>query len=331
MVLRPYIRTTMLFLSEKDVLEVFPMETALERIEASFVAQGHHQAMCQVRQRLFLPAVSLHYMAGALPGEHLLGMKIYTVSRGTLRFVVLLYDADKGELLAMIEADHLGRIRTGAASGVATKYLSRPDSSTLAVIGAGRQARTQIEAISLVRRLNQVRVYSRDEAKRQAFCKEIRERLQVDVVAAETAEAAIRSSDIAVTATSSGVPVLFGDWLSPGTHVNAIGANIASRRELDDQALLHASVIAVDSLDQAKVEAGDLIQGFRDSPERWESVTELKDIIAGNQPGRRAPEEITVFKSTGIALWDVAAAGVIYQRALEAGLGRHLELSKDLA
>jgi alanine dehydrogenase len=321
----------MLFLSERDVLELFPMETAIERVEASFVAQAHHQATNQVRQRMFLPAVSLHYMAGAWAGENLLGMKIYTVSRGSLRFVVLLYDATKGELLAMIEADHLGRIRTGAASGVATKHLSRPASSALGLIGSGRQARTQLHAVSMVRQLARVRVYSRDPRIREAFCKETSDQLHLDVIPVESAEAAVQSSDIVITATSSRSPVLFGDWLSPGTHINAIGANIASRRELDDAALIRATAISVDFLDQAKVEAGDLIQGFRDAPQRWESVTELKEIIAGNHPGRRSPEDVTIFKSTGIALLDVAAAGAIYHRAVKAGLGKEIELSKDLA
>jgi alanine dehydrogenase len=320
----------MLFLSERDVLELLPMETALERLEAIFVAQAHHQVVNQVRQRMFLPTVSLHYMAGAWTGESILGMKIYTASRGNLRFIVLLYDANQGELLAMIEADHLGRIRTGAASGVATKHLSRQDSSRLAVIGTGRQARTQLHAVSLVRRLTSVRVYGRDQGRREAFCKEIREQLHLDIMPVESAEAAVRSSDIVVTATSARSPVLFGDWLNPGTHINAVGANIATRRELDDAVLLRATVISVDFLEQAKIEAGDLIQGFRDTPQRWESITELKDVVAGNQPGRRSADGITLFKSTGIALWDVAAAGAIYSRALKAGLGSEIILSKDL-
>jgi alanine dehydrogenase len=321
----------MIFLSEKDVLQLFPMETALQRIEASFVAQAQHQAVSQVRQRLFLAHVSLHYMAGAWAGENLLGMKIYTVSRGSLRFVVLLYDATKGELLAMIEADHLGRIRTGAASGVATKHLSRPDSVTVGLVGSGRQASTQLHAISLVRRLERVRVYSRDPHKREAFCKRASEQFDIDVKSAETAEAAVRSSDIVVTATSSQSPVLSGDWLAPGTHINAIGANIASRRELDDATLLRAKLISVDLLEQAKLEAGDLIQGFREAPQRWEAVTELKEIVMGRQPGRQSPDDVTIFKSAGIALWDVAAAGAIYYEAVKTGHGREIELSEDLS
>jgi alanine dehydrogenase len=322
--------TTMILLAERDVQQLFPMQAALQRIETSFVAQAHHEAVSQVRQRMFLSSVSLHYMAGAWAGENLLGMKIYTVSRGSLRFLVLLYDATQGELLAVIEADHLGRVRTGAASGVATKHLSRPDSATLALIGSGRQARTQLHAISLVRHLDRVRVYSRDERRRETFCNEAREQFRLEVTPVESAEAAIRSSDIVVTATSSQSPVLSGEWLAPGTHVNAIGANIASRRELDDAALRLANSISVDLLEQAKIEAGDLIQGFRDLPERWEAIAELKDIVAGTHPGRQVPDDVTIFKSTGIALWDVAAAGFIYQQAVKMGMGREIELSQAL-
>jgi alanine dehydrogenase len=321
----------MLFISEKDVLDLFPMEAALQRIEESFVAQANHQAASQVRHRMFLPNVSLHYMAGAWAGENLLGLKVYTVARGNMRFVVLLFDANKGELLAMVEADHMGRIRTGAASGVATKYLSRPDSSSLAVIGTGRQARTQLHAISLVRSLSRVRAYSRDERKREAFAKEISEQLHLDATPAESAEAAVVSADIVVTATSSRSPVLLGEWLAPGTHINAIGANIASRRELDDAALLRATTIAVDFLEQAKLEAGDLIQGFRDSPQRWEGVTELKDIVTGKHTGRRSAGDVTLFKSAGIALWDVVAAGTVYQQAVKTGAGKEIELSSEMA
>ncbi len=321
----------MLVLTENDVLDLFTIEAALDSVKASFLAQAHHNAVNQPRQRIFLRDVSLHYMAGALPADNLMGLKVYTVSQGLLRFMVLLYKADNGEMLALIEADHLGRMRTGAASGVATEYLSRPDASRLGVIGTGRQARTQLHAISMVRRLTRVCVYGRDEGRRKAFCDEMSERLRIDVAPVGTAEASVRSADIIVTATSARDPVLSGSWLSPGSHVNAIGANMASRRELDDLALDRASLIAVDSLEQCKIEAGDLIQGFETSPERWEKVVELKDIAAGIHAGRQSPEEITLFKSTGIAVWDIAAAGVVYRRAVQLGRGREIDLSRPMS
>ncbi len=158
-----------LFLTEEDVQELFPMKQALERIEASFGAQHSGRAVNQSRQRLFQPGFSLHYMAAALADEHLAGMKIYTITSGAARFLVLLFDAKTGELLAVMEADHLGRIRTGAASGVATKYLARPDAARVGVIGAGRQARTQLEAVAGVRKIQAARIFSRNEAHRAAI------------------------------------------------------------------------------------------------------------------------------------------------------------------
>lgn len=318
----------MLFLTEDDVLALFPMKVALERVEASFKAQGERTAVNMPRTRLFLPDVSLHYMAAALPGEGLLGMKIYTVSRGSFRFVVLLFEAGRGELLALIEADHLGRIRTGAASGVATKYLSRADAETAGVIGSGRQARTQLEAVARVRKIRSVRVFSPDEARRSQFAREMSERLRIEVEPVESAEAAARFGDVMITATTAREPVLKGEWLKPGAHVNAIGANMENRREVDDGLLHRASVIAVDSLAQARIESGDLIQGFSASPREWDRVTEMWAIIAGERPGRKSSEDVTLFKSAGIALWDVAAAGAIYRQAIELGLGKEISLSE---
>jgi ornithine cyclodeaminase/alanine dehydrogenase-like protein (mu-crystallin family) len=311
----------MLLLTEEDVREIFSMEKALERIEASLLEQ-HRGAVNRSRERVFRPGVSLHYMAASLPGEKLIGLKIYTVSRAALRFLVLLYDDQTGALLALVEADHLGRVRTGAASGVATRHMARRDASRVGMIGTGRQARTQLEAVAEARKLESARVYSRDRARREAFAQEMTGRLGFPVGPAESAEEAVRFGDIVITATNSANPVLDGEWLGPGTHVNAIGANMVNRRELDDRTLVRSAVIAVDTIEQAQKEAGDLVQGLGAIPGGWSSIVELHDVVAGAKPGRRSDDEITVFKSSGIALWDVAAAGYIYRRALELGKGR---------
>lgn len=304
------------------------METALSCVEASFIAQTKRAAINQPRTRLFLPGVSLHYMAAALPDDGLLGMKLYTVSRGSFRFVVMLFEAEGGELLAFIEADHLGRIRTGAASGVAAKHLSRADASTVGVIGSGRQARTQLGAAACARKISSVRVFSRDESRRREFARTMSGLLQIEVEPVDSAEAAARFGDVVITATTAREPVLQGDWLKPGAHVNAIGANMENRREVDNALLRRASVIAVDSKPQARIESGDLIQGFRDSPGEWDRVAELWEIIAGERAGRKSSDEVTLFKSAGIALWDVAAAGIIYRKAIELGQGKEIRLTE---
>ncbi|MGO9275154.1 MAG: ornithine cyclodeaminase family protein [Terriglobia bacterium] len=316
----------MLLLSETDVQHLLPMEKAIERVEASFLAQHRGEAVNRSRERILLPHSSLHYMAAALPGERLLGMKIYTVTRSAWRFVVLLFDSESGDLLTMIEADHLGRIRTGAASGVATKYMARADASRVGIIGAGRQARTQLEAVALVRNVTGARVFSRAPERRLAFSREMSERLGVAVTPAESAEDAARPADIVITATTSTQPLLFGDWLRPDTHINAIGANMANRREVDDRTLERAALVAVDSLAQSKEEAGDLIQGIAHLARGWEGVVELHEIVAENIPGRTSDEEITLFKSNGIALWDMAVAGYVYQEARRQGRGEEVAM-----
>lgn len=315
-----------LFLSEDDVQKLYPMERALERVQASFRAQHAGRATNRPRERIFLPHTSLHYMAASLPEENLIGMKIYTVSSDAFRFIVLLFDAESGEMLSLIEADHLGRIRTGAASGIATKVLARQDAARVSLIGAGRQARTQLEAVALVRSLQAVRVYCRNENTRRDFCREMSQALRIKVEPAENAEDAASFGDIIITATNSSQPVLQGEWLRPGAHVNAIGANASKRREVDDVTLARAGMIAVDSIEQAKEEAGDLIQGLTALKRDWSGIVELCEIVAGAQPGRSSPDEITVFKSCGIALWDVASAGYVYSQAREKGMGKELAI-----
>jgi len=320
----------MLFLTEQDVQELFPMPRAIECVTASLKAQHGGSAINRSRERVFLPDTSLHYMAAGYTREKLLGMKIYTVSRDALRFLVLLYDGEGGALLAMLEADHLGRIRTGAASGVATAYMARTDAARVGVIGTGRQARTQLEAVAAVRPLRGARVFGRDQERCEAFTKEMTARLGFEVISADRAESTVRGADVVITATSSRDPVIRGEWLEPGTHVNAIGANMLNRRELDDASLARAALIAVDTIEQAKEEAGDLVQGLDAIQGGWSSVIELHEIVAGARPGRSTARDLTIFKSSGIALWDVISAEYIYRRAVEVGKGRRIPIWGEL-
>jgi ornithine cyclodeaminase/alanine dehydrogenase-like protein (mu-crystallin family) len=315
-----------LFLSETDVRDLLPMDRALECVEASLVAQGGGNAPFRSRERILLPQVSLQYMAGALPDLKQMGMKIYTVTAEALRFIVLLFDAETGRLQALMQADHLGRLRTGAASGIATKYLARSQASRVGLIGAGRQARTQLAALAQVRKLSGVKVFSRDANRLKSFCREMAEQLGLPVEPALSAEAATRFGEIVTTATSAHQPVVRGEWLQPGTHLNAVGANMPNRRELDDAALARATLITVDSVEQSRKESGDLIQGFSNLGRSWEDVVELHAVVTGKHPGRSSEEQVTLFKSHGIALWDVAVASYVYRRAREKGLGKILDV-----
>jgi alanine dehydrogenase len=314
-----------LLLSEADVRALLTMPLAVEAVEESLRLQGNGKLSLHPRRRLKLPDHALlHYMAAGDPVHGYIAMKLYTSVRGAVRFVVPLFRSTTGEMAALIEADALGQIRTGAATGVATKALANSNARTAGVIGTGYQARTQLEAVAHVRKLERVRAFGRYPDRREQFCREMTSRIGVEVTPAGSSEEAVRGAEIVITATTTQQTVLDGAWLSPGTHINAIGANYAQKRELDDAAVSRADVIAVDSLEQAKMEAGDLIQAFGDDSQRWDTVRELSEIVAGKIPGRTGAKQITLFKSVGIATWDLAVAVRVYEMAVAQGLGKSI-------
>ncbi len=316
-----------LLLKEADVRALLTMPMALEAVEESLRLQGNGELSLHPRRRLKLPDNALlHYMAAGDPVHGFISMKIYISVRGAVRFMVPLFRSATGEMAALIEADALGQIRTGAATGVATKYLANADARNAGIIGTGYQARTQLEAVAAVRRLERVRVFGRDAERRAQFCREMSARIGIEVEPVESGEKAVRGADIVVTATSAMKIVLEGPWLSPGVHVNAIGANWAQKRELDDVAVTRADAIVVDSIEQAKMEAGDLILSFANDAARWDAVRELGAIVAGKIPGRTGPDQITLFKSNGIATWDLAVAVRVYKLAVARGVGQSIPL-----
>lgn len=316
-----------LHINEAEVRQLLTIPMAMEAVEEVSRKQAAGTVVVQPRRRFELPGGGFfHYMAAMDTAAGYIGMKQYTYVKGKLCFLVPLYSIATGELLALIEADFLGQQRTGAASGVAAKFLARPDAKVAAVIGTGGQAKTQLEAVSHARKLQSARAFGRDAARRKLFCDEMSHRLGIPVEPANSSAEAVRGADIVITATYSPKPVLDGADLAPGTHVNAIGANHAHKRELDDAAIARAGAIFVDSLEQSRQEAGDLILPFHDHPERWNSVHELAQLVAGQVPGRTSPEEITLFKSNGIAAWDLAVAEVVFRLAEQNHLGRPLPL-----
>jgi ornithine cyclodeaminase/alanine dehydrogenase-like protein (mu-crystallin family) len=316
-----------LLLTEANVRSLLTMAIALEAVEESLRQQGNGELILNPRRRIRTPDNALlHYMAAADPVHGYIGMKIYTVARGTARFVVPLFRSTTGEMVALIEADALGQLRTGAASGVATKYLANPGASNACIIGTGYQARTQLEAIAGVRELKRVRAFGRDPERRAKFCREMSDKTGVTVEAANSAEEAVRGAEIIITATSATKIVLEGAWLSPGMHINAMGANWPQKRELDSAAVGGANKIVVDSIEQAKMEAGDLVQAFGEDSSRWNTVQELSEIVTGKEAGRTSADQITLFKSNGIATWDLAAAVRVYEMAVAQGIGQPIPL-----
>lgn len=319
-----------LLLTETDVRGLLTMPVALDAVEAAFRHLAEGKARVHPRRRLHLEGFSyLHYMAAADGADGYEGLKIYTSSREGLRFMVPLFRAKTGELLAILEGDYLGQMRTGAASGLATRLLARDDAHVVGMIGTGVQARTQLEAIAAVRKVQRVLVYGRDSERREKFARGMTAKLHVAVEIAPTAEAAVRQAEILITATTAVNPVVNGDWIAKGTHVNAVGANFPHKRELDSEAVNRASVTFVDSCEQAKMEAGDLIQSFESMPERWGSVQEIADLLAGRAEGRTARDQITLFKSNGIAIQDIVTAGRVYELAVERKIGKHVNLWEE--
>ncbi len=313
-----------LLLKEADVNALVTMEDALAAVEGSFLEQARGTGINQPRRRVRQPHGTLHLMGAALVERGYWGFKAYTTTRQGARFVVHLYDVTSGALLAILEAERLGQLRTGAASGVATKYLARPDAGTLALFGAGYQAETQLEAIAAVRPLREVRVYSRTPARRHAFAERMAARLGLQVQAVDAPEAALDGADIITTITTARAPLFKGDLVQPGVHINAAGSNAAIRAELDAEAVRRATAIFVDDVQQARFESGDLVQAYQRNALAWERVRPLADVVAGLLPGRRTSEDITLFESQGIALWDVALAAVVYERARERGVGQEV-------
>ena len=321
-----------LLLTEADVRAILTMPMALELVELSFRRLAEGTAVLHPRRRLPMARKGLlNYMAASDSAGGYMGLKIYTISPNGVRFVVLLFSARSGEMCALMEADYLGQMRTGAASGVATRVMARENASRVGVIGTGLQARTQLEAVALARKLEWVRVFGRDARRREEFAKEMTARLTVPVAAVASAEHAVRGSDIILTVTTATRPVVDGRWLEPGMHLNAIGSNFAEKQELDAEAVGRCDVVAADSIEQSKMEAGDLIQAFGTDLSRWASVRELADIVAGKVPGRTNQNQITLFKSNGLAIEDVVVGGRVYEIARERGVGHEVPMWQGVA
>ncbi|HEY6043051.1 MAG TPA: ornithine cyclodeaminase family protein [Anaerolineae bacterium] len=312
----------MLYLTESEFEQLVPMSDALIEVEACFRALGEGRAQNRPRQRVMTARVVHNTMPAGWGERGYTGLKTYTSGPNGTRFWVHLFDAHTGDPVAVIEANRLGQRRTGAASGVATKFLARADASTLAVIGAGWQAESQIEAICLVRKIREIRCYSWTPEHTRRFVERMRARPGFSIEVAASAEAAVRQADIIVTATSARESVISGEWIAAGAHINAIGANWLNRRELDDAAVVKSAKIFVDSLEQAKLESGDLHAPVVKQLLDWERVRELGELVAGKVAGRENEQEVTLFKSHGIALEDIAVGALAVERARQRGLGR---------
>lgn len=315
-----------LFLNEDQVTSLLSVPEVIAAVEVGLKDHGEGKASNRPRQRAFLGKVVLQTMNAAVDSVGRLGFKAYTTGPAGARFWVMLFD-QTGALLSLMQADKLGQVRTGCTSGVAAKYMARPDCRVVGMIGTGWQARTQLEAVCAVRQIEEARIYSRNPENVARFIEEVQPILPATrLVPAASPEAAVSAVDIVITITNATQPVFEGRWLAPGTTVLAAGSNRSFAREIDTETVVRSRLITADSVEQAKMESGDLIKPVEEGKLSWENVHELSEVVAGKMPGRTSPDEINLFKSNGLALEDVVAADLVYARAREKGIGLELPI-----
>ncbi|MEZ0290378.1 MAG: ornithine cyclodeaminase family protein [Sulfolobales archaeon] len=313
----------MLLISEEEVIKLLDFKEAIEAIERALLFQSRNEAQNIPRSRIFIRDKVFHVMASSIEALDIVGLKSYLSTPSRTVFVVLLFSLSRNELLAVIEADILGRIRTGVASAIATKYLAREDSSIVGIVGSGKQAYTQALAISSLRNYDKILVVSQDPSNAERIVERLRSR-GLKAFRAESIESLAKSSDIISTATNSRTPFLRSEWVRDGVHVNLVGSNHPSRVEAYPELFLRAKLVVTDSIEQAKRESGDLLSAIEKGYIKWENIHELWEVVS-RRVSRSDYRDVTIFKSHGIALWDVAVAKLVYDKARERGLGREID------
>jgi alanine dehydrogenase len=314
-----------LLLTEDDVRQLLTMEMALEAVEDGLRKLALDEAVNVPRARTQTDHAMQHVMSAAAKSLGVMGYKAYATGRKGANFHVGLFDGKTGALQALMQADYLGQMRTGAASGVATEYMARMDASEVGLFGAGKQARTQLIAVCKVRKIRRVQLYSLNEERRRQFAEEMSRVCDTEIEPVPRPEMAAEDKDIIITATTSREPVVNGHWIAEGTHLNAIGSNFISKAEIDAVAVRRCESIVVDSKDQARIEAGDFVQPLEDGSIHWADIHELGQVIVGRYTGRAHPQDVTLFKSLGIAIEDIAVAAKVYAKAVATGMGRKVD------
>jgi alanine dehydrogenase len=314
-----------LFLKDEDVAQCVTMDAMLEAIESMQRHYGNGQAHNMTRRKIIAESGMLSVMGGGLFYQGLLGVKTYTVVKGSYSFQVSLYDANTGDLLCYTQANRLGQLRTGATTGVAVKHLANPGNVTVGVIGTGGQAPTQLEAVSKVRGIKMVKAFSRTQERREEFARRMTDALGVEISAVATNEEAVRDCDIVVCVAATMGPVVQGAWLRDGSTVIGAGPTTWRAREVDEATITRAGKLIVDSLDQATLEAGDLCSAVDKGLLQWSKVHELRHVVAGSVTGRDSKDQVVYAKIMGTGVADVAAAKLAYDSAKAKGLGMEMD------
>lgn len=311
-----------IYIDNEQVRELLPMDECVQAMEDAFRDEGEGLGGSLVRQTLFYPGGRQRLMIGSSPGFDTYGFKTY----GGGVNLMMVFSTSENRLEAIMESRVLSEIRTGAVAGLATKHMANDDASSIGVIGSGLQALAQVQAICAVRPIEKVKVYTRTAENRETFAEQLRSELGLDAVAVETGEECIGGSDVIVTATGSREPVFAAEWLSPGAHINAIGATTPGRREIDEATVGRCDVVVVESVAQAKVECGELMVAEDRGQFQWSQAVEMRHLVLGLAGKRPSREAITLFNGLGVAMEDTAAAGVVLRKAKERGIGTELPL-----
>jgi ornithine cyclodeaminase/alanine dehydrogenase-like protein (mu-crystallin family) len=313
-----------IFLSEADVNQLLDMRLAIVAVEEAFRQLADRKTTNVPRVRAKAPGVVLHTMSAAAEYLGLVGWKAYATTRSGARFHSALYDSRTAELLAIIEASRLGQLRTAATTAVAIEWMANMDAGELGLFGAGHQAETQLEAATLARPLKQAFVYSRNEERRIAFCERMSRSLQIEVVPVDRPQEAAEELPIVITATSSVEPLFDGHALAEGTLVCAVGSNWLNKAEIDVNVVRRADNIVCDSVEACRAEAGDFVAALEKGVFDWSRAVELADVVSGNAVGRSTRDSVTLFKSVGLAIEDVALGGKLLDLARAKGIGQEL-------
>ena len=321
-----------LFITSEDVKSIFEMPDFVASVEESYLLLGRDAV--QMLPRIYLDSKTrpgfLKLMPANVAGLNVGGLQVYTSgTHAGVQKVILLFDGLTGALKAVLEADRVSWMRTGAASGVATKYLARKDAGVVGIFGSGRQARSQLMAVSAVRNIERVIVYSPDIEHRREYCRQMEKQLGIEVVPAKAPVEAVKGVDIICTATTSRDPVFKGEWVAAGTHINAIGAHYPDRHEVDEIAVAKSRVV-VDSRERALKEEGELLIPIAKGMITADHIhAELAEVVAGKAAGRASDRDITLFSSGGIASEVMVTAARIYERAISRGFGQELKIPRD--
>jgi ornithine cyclodeaminase len=324
-----------LIINQSEVSELLPMDECIDVMERALKSLAHGKDILPLRSIMWLPEKkgALGLMPAYSDDLKVMGVKVVSVFPGNEGTeydshlgTVMLYEAEHGRLLAIIDASEITGIRTAATSGVATRLLAKENAGSLAILGSGVQARQHLAAMLAVRKIKRISVWSRTSENARRFAKLGDRGYGISIDVKGTAEAAVKDADIICTTTASPEPILYGKWITPGTHINAVGSSVSFARELDTEVVVKSRLF-VDRRESTLNEAGDFLMPKKEGAIGDDHIVgEIGEILTGKVEGRKSPADITLFKSLGLAVEDVTSAEYIYRRALEKGIGKAIEI-----